>query len=98
MAIEQLGGVLCEFLNVFSKSKSDFSFCSLMPFVLSVAEGSTPVTSRPHRINPILAKEVEATLDQCLAAGLIQHSTSPYSSPLVGISKKSGGVQITVNY
>ena len=56
------------------------------------------ITSRPHRINPILAKEVEATLNQYLAAGLIQHWTSPYSSPLVAIPKKSGDVRITVNY
>ena len=45
-----------------------------------------------------MAKEVDATLDQYLAAGLIQHPTSPYSSPLVVIPKKSGGVRITVNY
>ena len=45
-----------------------------------------------------MAKEVEATLNQCLAAGVIQHSTSPYSSPLVVIPKKYGGVRITVNY
>ena len=43
-------------------------------------------------------KEVEATLDQYLAAGLIQHSTPPHSRPLVVISKKSGGVRITVNH
>ena len=41
---------------------------------------------------------MDATLKQYLAAGLIQHSTSPYSSPPVVISKKSGGVRITVNY
>ena len=69
-----------------------------MTFEISAPEGSTPVTPRPHRINPILAKEVDATLNQYLAAGLIQHSTSPYSSPLVAIPKKSGGVRITVNY
>ena len=40
---------------------------------------------------------MDATLHQYLAAGLIQHSTSPYSSPLVVIRKKSGGVRITVN-
>ena len=45
-----------------------------------------------------MAKEVDATLDQYLAAGLIQHPTSPYSNPLVVIPKKSGGVRITVNY
>ena len=96
--IEQLGDVLCDFSDVFSTSKTDFGSCSLMPFEISVPEGSAPVTSRPHRINPILAREVDATLNQYLAAGLIQHSTSPYSSPLVVIPKKSGGVRITVNY
>ena len=69
-----------------------------MTFEISAPEGSTPVTPRPHRINPILAKEVDATLNQYLAAGLIQHSTSPYSSPLVAIPNKSGGFRITVNY
>ena len=69
-----------------------------MPSEISVPEGIAPVISRPHRINPILAKEVDATLNQYLAAGLIQHSTSPYSSPLVVIPKKHGGVRITVNY
>ena len=90
--------MLCDFPDVFSTSKTDFWSCSLMPFEVSVPEESAPVTSRPHRINPILAKEVDATLIQYLAAGLIQHSTSPNSSPLVVIPKKSGGVRITVNY
>ena len=54
--------------------------------------------SRPHRINPILAKKVDATLNQNLAAGLILNSTSPYLSPLVVVPKPSGGLWITVNY
>ena len=44
------------------------------------------------------AKEVDAALNQHLTAGLIQQSTSPYSSPLVVVPKISGGVRITVNY
>ena len=44
-----------------------------------------------------MAKEVDATLNQYLAAGLIQHSTFPYSSSLVVIPKKSRGVHITFN-
>ena len=98
LAIEQLGDVLCEFPVEFSTSKTDFGSCSLMPFEISVPEGSAPVTSRPHRINPILAKEVDTNVNQYLAAGLIQHSTSSCSSPLVVIPKKSGDVRITVNY
>ena len=49
-------------------------------------------------MNPLVAKQVDAMLDQYLAAGLIQHSNSPYSSPIVVIPKKSGGIRITVNY
>ena len=45
-----------------------------------------------------MAKEVEATLNQYLTAGLIPHSTSSYSSPLVVIPKKSGSFPITVDY
>ena len=97
-AIKQLGDVLCDFPDVLSTSKTDLGSGSLMPFEISVTEGSAPVTSRPHRMNPILAQEVDATLNQYLAAGLTQHSTSPYSNPLVVIPKRSGGVRITVNY
>ena len=97
-AIEQLCDVLCDFPDAFPTWKTDFGSCSLMPFEISVPEGSAPVNSRPHRINPIRAKEVDAILSQYLSAGLIQHSTSPYLSPLVVIWKKFGVVRITVNY
>ena len=40
----------------------------------------------------------DAVLDQYLAAGLIQHSTSPYFSPKVAIPKKDGGVRKTISY
>ena len=96
--IEQLGDVPCDFSDVFTTSKTDFGSCSLMRFEISVPAGSTPVISRPHRINPILAREVDSTDNQYLAAGLIRHSTSPYSSLLTVIPKKSGGVRITVSY
>ena len=83
---------------MFSTSKTDFGSCFLLPFEISVPEGSATVTSRPHRLNPILAKEVDATLNQSLGAGLFQHSTSPYSRPLGVIPNRSGCVIITVNY
>ena len=83
---------------MFSTLKTEFGSCSSMPFEISVPLGSAPVTSRPHHLNTILAKEVDAALNHYLAAGLIQHSTSPYSRPLVVIPKTSGGVKITVNY
>ncbi|CAB1117464.1 unnamed protein product [Ectocarpus sp. CCAP 1310/34] len=97
-AIDRLADALVEYSDVFSTSKTDFGSCTIMPFTLSVPAGTKPVASRPHRINPLMQKKVDAVLDQDLAAGLIQHSTSPWTSPLVVIPKKDGSVRITVNH
>ena len=90
--------MLCEFPDVFSTSKTDFESCELMPFEISVPEGSAPVTCRPHRINPRWPRKWTRSLTSTrLAAGLIQHWTSPYSTPLVVFPKKSGGIRISLN-
>ena len=69
----------------------------MLPFEISVPPNSSPVTFRPYRINPPTAKKVDAVLDELLAAGLTQHSTSPWASLAVVIPKKSGDIRITVN-
>ena len=43
----------------------------LMPFETSIPEGNAPANPRPHQINPVLNKEVDANLDWYLAACLI---------------------------
>ena len=48
-AIEQLGDVLCEFPDVFSTSKTDFGSFSLMPFEISVPEGSDHFPAPSHK-------------------------------------------------
>ena len=56
--ITQLGDVLAEVPDVFSKSSTDFVACSLLPFNISVPPNSSPVAFRPYRINPPTAKQV----------------------------------------
>ena len=97
-AIDALSKTLAAYADVFSFSKLDYGECSLRPFEIKVPLGTQPIQSRPYRLNPVLSKQVDAILDSYLAAGLIQHSTSPWSSPLVCVPKKSGGIRITVNY
>ena len=77
VVITQSGKVLAEFSDVLSKSPADSGSSTLLPFEIAVPPNSSPVTSRPYRINPPTAENVDAILDKFLAAGLIQHSTSP---------------------
>ena len=97
-AIDALSATLAEYADIISSSRLDYGACSLRPFEIKVPPGTQSIQSRPYRLNPILSNQVDAYLDSYLAAGLIQHSTSPWSSPLVCVPKKSGGIRITVNY
>ena len=97
-AIDALGATFTKRADIFFSSKLDYGACSLRPFEIKVTHGTQPIQSRPYRLNPFLLKQVDAILDSYLAAGLIQHSTSPWSTPLVCVPRESGGIRITVNY
>ena len=97
-AIDALSAILTEYADIFSSFKLDYGACSLRPFEIKVPPGTQPIQSHPYRLNPILSNQVDAVLDSYLAAGLIQHSTSPWSIPLVCVPKKSDGIRITINY
>ena len=96
-AIDALSTTLTTYADVFSSSKLDYGECSLRPFEVKVPPGTQPIQSRPYRLNPVLSKQADAILDSYLAAGFIQHFASPWSSPLVCVRKKLGGIRITVN-
>ena len=94
-AIDAFSATLTEYADIFSSSPQDYGDCSLRPLEIKVPPGTQPIQSRPSRLNPVLSKQVDAILGSYIAAGLIQHSTSPWSNPLV--PKKFGEILITVN-
>ena len=96
-AIDTISTTLTTYADVFSSSKLDYVQCYLRPFEIKVPPGTQPTQSCPYRLNPVLSKQADVILDSYLAAGLIQHAASPWSSPLVCVPKKSGGIRITVN-
>ena len=59
---------------------------------------SEPVRSHPYRIPPRWKEEVKLQLDQLLALGIIEPSTSSWSSSLVIVTKKDGGVRTCVDF
>ena len=96
-AIDTISTTLTTYADVLSSSKLDYVQCYLRPFKIKVPPGTQPIQWRPYRLNAVLSKQADVILDSYLAAGLIQHAASPWSSPLVCVPKKSGGILITVN-
>lgn len=60
--------------------------------------GAQPVNIRPYRHKPEHKSEIEAQVEELLRSGVIQRSTSPFSSPVILVKKKDGTWCLCINY
>jgi hypothetical protein len=60
--------------------------------------GSQPVNIRAYRHKPELKTEIERQVAELLASGVIQRSTSNFSSPAILVKKKDGTWRLCVDY
>ena len=61
-------------------------------------DGHTPISCHPYRIAPKWKEEVKRQIEQLLELGIIQPSVSPWSSSVVTVKKKDGGVRICIDF
>lgn len=55
---------------------------------IPLVQGAQPVAVRPYRYSPALKSEMESQVTDMLQSGLIQPSTSAFSSPVLLVRKK----------
>ena len=60
--------------------------------------GAQPVFIRPYRYPPKLKDEIEAQVQEMLSQGLIQPSSSSFSSPVLLVKKKDGSYRFCVDF
>ena len=59
---------------------------------------SAPICCAPHRMSPQKMKQEEECVTDLLTGGQIEASHSPWSSPVVLVTKKDGGTHFCVDY
>ena len=59
---------------------------------------STPIHCAPRRMSPQKIKKEEECVGDMLAGGQIEPSDSPWSAPVVLVTKKDGGTRFCVDY
>jgi hypothetical protein len=60
--------------------------------------GAQPVSMRAYRHKPELKIEIERQVTELLESGIIQHSTSHFSSPAILVKKKDSTWRLCVDY
>ncbi|XP_019416449.1 PREDICTED: uncharacterized protein LOC109327750 [Lupinus angustifolius] len=65
---------------------------------IHLVEGATIPNIRPYKYPHYQKTEIEGLVMEMLASGVIQHSISPYSSPVILVKKKDGGWRFCVDY
>lgn len=67
-------------------------------YAIPLVSGATPVNVRAYRYLPSLKDEIDTQVQAMLEKGLIQPSTSPFSSPVLLVRKKDGTWRFYVDY
>ena len=65
---------------------------------IPLLDGAQPFCLRPYRYNPAQKTEIENQIANMLQKGWIQASTSPYSSPVLLVRKKTGDWRLCVDF
>jgi hypothetical protein len=88
---------LSQFSDVFA---TKVSYRPTRPFYHSIPllPGARPVHIGPYRYAPHLKDEIEAQVQDMLDNGLIQHSSNPYSSPVLLVKKKGETYRFCVDF
>jgi hypothetical protein len=65
---------------------------------IELLPGAQPFRLRPYRYTPQQKDEIEKQVKEMLDNGVIQHSTSPFASPILLVKKKDGEWRLCVDY
>ena len=89
--------LLCENADVFSSDSSDLGRTGIVKH--RIITGSAEPIKQPPRRLPLAKRDVACqAIDEMLKHGVIEPSTSPWSSPVVLVAKKNATLRFCVDY
>jgi len=92
-----VAGLLLKYKDSFSKDEWDLGLTNLAEHPINTGDAA-PVRQRPRRVPLAYANEEKKAIEDLLKKGVIQKSTSNWSSPIVLVKKKSGAIRPCIDY
>ncbi len=87
---------LCEYADIFATSATDTGRTGVIEY--DIFTGDHQPVKLPARRMPTTKREEEKAIDEMRKHGVIEQSTSPWSSPIVLVRKKDGSMRFCVDY
>ena len=85
--------------KAFSNHDRDYGKTDLIHFQANLKDrDDTPIAVPPYRTRPEMREAIEEQAFQMIADGLVSHSTSPYSAPILLARKKLGGWRFLTDF
>ena len=95
--ITQAQALFAQYSSIFSRNDRDLGCTSLIAHEIPLLD-DVPVRQPYRRIPPSQYETVKAHIQQLLDSKVIRESSSPYSSPIVLVTKKDGSLRLCVDY
>ena len=97
--VQELKGYLEESLkHTAANGVRDLTITNMVEHDIELIPGSMPIRQKRRPVPPHYMKEFETSIRQMEDAGLIESSSSPWSSPIHIVRKDGGGIRITQDY
>ena len=94
----KLKQLLVDSQNTFSRSSHDLGRTSLVEYKIDLVPGTRPIKQAPYRLPLAKRQDAEKEIKLMAEKDLIEPSTSPWSSPVIIIPKKTGGIRFCIDY
>ena len=95
---EKMKELLLKYQDVFSRDTYDMGYCDLVPHEIRLKPGTIPIRQAPYRVGYHQNKEIEKHVQELLDKDLIEKTVSPWSAPVLLISKKDGTSRFVQDY
>ncbi|UYV69577.1 hypothetical protein LAZ67_6004008, partial [Cordylochernes scorpioides] len=93
----QIFSILKRYDKIFDKNNESVKQTSLAKHKIETGNHQ-PIKHRPYRVSPTERQAIQTEVDKMLDAGIIRHSESPWSSPVILVKKKDGNWRFCVDY
>ena len=93
----RVSDLLLKYIDVFAKSKTDMGRTDIVQHKINTGSAQ-PIKQPPRRVPYAKRDEAAQEVQRMLDTGVIEPSNSPWSSPVVLVTKKDGSLRYCIDY